>query len=658
MKISTVIDHIDSGHMALPEFQRGYVWNRNQVRGLFESLYKGHPVGGLLVWATESHGAASRGNATLASGTVKLLLDGQQRITSLYGVVRGRPPAFFDGNPKSFTDLRFNLDTEAFAFYQPVKMRDDPKWIDVTAVLSGPANRITQLLEPLKNDPEVLTYMGQCQLLRSILDRTLHVEEVTGADKTVDVVVDIFNRVNSGGTKLSQGDLALAKICSDWPEGRDALRAQLATWKKDGLDFSLDWLLRCINVVVTGEARFTHLHDRSADDIKAGLKNASKHIDTCLNLIGGRLGLDHTQVFFSKFAVPVMVRLLDRFPGGLSGPDRDRLLFWYFQTGMWGRFSGSVESIIDSDLGALEAAVAQPDATVGQAIDALLKQLRLSHGNLRALPEHFDGHNLGARFYSVLYALTRLGDAQDWDSGLTLKSGMHGKMSRLEVHHIFPKAKLKKLHIKPRHINALANFCFLTKSANLEILDGDPAVYLPAVEDKHPGALASQWIPADRTLWTLSNWEAFQAARRELLANALNQQMMALLHGDAHWLESDPLTLAMDVPVRTIDIPGGVADAEEEAKLQAIDDWVQQQGLPAGEIGYELVDDVTGQPLAVLDLAWPRGLQTDLSDPVAVLLNETDELRQMVQDAGYRVYRTAGFFRNYVEDKVLDRSAG
>ena len=77
MKISTILDHIDSGHMALPEFQRGYVWNRDQVRGLFDSLYRRHPVGGLLVWATESMGATHRGDGVLAPGIVKLLLDGQ-----------------------------------------------------------------------------------------------------------------------------------------------------------------------------------------------------------------------------------------------------------------------------------------------------------------------------------------------------------------------------------------------------------------------------------------------------------------------------------------------------------------------------------------------------------------------------------------------------
>ncbi len=74
MKISTILDHIDSGHMALPEFQRGYVWNRDQVRGLFDSLYRRHPVGGLLVWATEAKTATHRGDGSLAAGVVKLLM--------------------------------------------------------------------------------------------------------------------------------------------------------------------------------------------------------------------------------------------------------------------------------------------------------------------------------------------------------------------------------------------------------------------------------------------------------------------------------------------------------------------------------------------------------------------------------------------------------
>ena len=154
MKISTILDHIDSGHMALPEFQRGYVWNRDQVRELFDSLYRRHPVGGLLVWATESKTAAHRGDGPLAAGVVKLLLDGQQRMTSLYGVVRGKPPKFFDGNAKAFTGLRFHLDTETFEFYQPVKMKDDPLWIDVTELMKKGTAGLGEFVTRLTAQPD------------------------------------------------------------------------------------------------------------------------------------------------------------------------------------------------------------------------------------------------------------------------------------------------------------------------------------------------------------------------------------------------------------------------------------------------------------------------------------------------------------------------
>jgi hypothetical protein len=244
MKISTILDHIDSGHMALPEFQRGYVWNRDQVRGLFDSLYRRHPVGGLLVWATESKTADHRGDGPLAAGVVKLLLDGQQRMTSLYGVVRGRAPKFFDGNAQAFTGLRFHLETETFAFYQPLKMQGDPLWIDVTELMqkgtAGLGEFVIRLTSVPELAPKVGGYVGRLSRLLGIVEVDLHNEEVTGPDKTLDVVVDIFNRVNSGGTKLSKGDLALAKICADWPDARDTMKAKLREWNKAGFQFNLD----------------------------------------------------------------------------------------------------------------------------------------------------------------------------------------------------------------------------------------------------------------------------------------------------------------------------------------------------------------------------------------------------------------------------------
>ena len=137
MKLTTILDQIDMGSIALPEFQRGYVWNRDQVRNLMTSLYRGHPVGSLLVWETQTDQVTdhARGDGKLSAGTVKLLLDGQQRITSLYGIIRGKAPQFFEGNTQSFTGLYFNLKEEDFAFYMPTRMEGNPLWISVTELM-------------------------------------------------------------------------------------------------------------------------------------------------------------------------------------------------------------------------------------------------------------------------------------------------------------------------------------------------------------------------------------------------------------------------------------------------------------------------------------------------------------------------------------------
>jgi len=647
MKISTILDHIDSGHMALPEFQRGYVWNRDQVRGLFDSLYRRHPVGGLLVWATESKTAARRGDTPLISGVVKLLLDGQQRMTSLYGVVRGRAPKFFDGHTLAFTGLRFHLESETFAFYQPVKMQGDPLWIDVTELMQNGTAGLGEFVTQLTAQPELVTkvgdYVGRLSRLLSVTDIDLHVEEVTGKDKTLDVVVDIFNRVNSGGTKLSKGDLALAKICADWPKARDTMKAKLKDWAKADFHFNLDWLLRSVNTALTGEAKFQYLHDKSAEEIQDGLKRAIKHIDTSLNLISGRLGLDHDQVFFGRFGVPVLVRYLDQRNGPMDAKEQDKLLFWFVQAGMWGRFSGSTESFIDKDLEALEG----PDG----GLNKLLEQLRLWHGGLRAEPGHFTGWSLGARFYPVLYLLTRMGIARDWGTGLPLKSSMLGKMSKLEVHHIFPKAQLykHKLNFRRAEVNALANFCFQCKETNLEISDRLPEEYFPVFEERHPGGLTSQWIPNDPELWKIENFRDFLEARKVLLADELNRRMEELLHGDLVWLEG---RMPPDTPV-IARILGGITSEEEEDQLDALNNWIEAHGLPRGTLAYDFADPATGKQKAVFDLAWPNGIQEELSQPVAVLLNEGLETISIASQAGFRCFTAVEEFQCYVNREIL-----
>lgn len=658
MKISAILDHVDSGHIALPEFQRGYVWKGDQVRGLMDSLFRRHPVGSLLVWVTGSDGAQTRGEGGLPPGVVKLLLDGQQRITTLYGIIRGRPPRFFDGDARAFTGLHFHLESDEFSFYQPIKMKDDPLWVDVSDLMRSGNDGIGAYVERFSARPELAgaipRYLGKLNRLLGIGDVDFHVDEVTGADKSVDVVVEIFNRVNSGGTKLSAGDLALAKICADWPDARETMKKALQRWREAGYDLDMDWLLRCVNTVVRGEAKFTHLHDVTADEMQDGIERAEKAIDTLLNLIAGRLGLDHDRVLFGRYALPVMVHYLDRRGGHLANhKERDRLLYWYVHAAMWGRFSGLTETHIDQDLEALNP--------VEGGIDRLIEKMRLWHGGLTIEPGHFSGWSRGARFYPLLYLLTRVGEARDWGTGLPLKADLLGKMSQLEMHHIFPKAILYK-HEKgydKTDVNAVANFCFLTKDTNLEILATPPEEYFPKIEEAHPGALASQWIPMDPHLWKLENYPDFLEERRRLLARAASESLLSLLHDDVPEALREATTPPVDsvvtkpAPPPRAAILGGIESEEEEQTLAELNEWVEEHGLAPGKLAYELVDEGTGTQRAVLDLAWPRGLQEGLSEPVAVLIGEPQEVLAIAGAHGFRYFTDAEAFRRYVVGEIL-----
>ena len=112
----------------------------------------------------------------------------------MYGV---RAPTFFEGNDRAFTDLCFHLEEERFAFYQPIKMRDDPMWIDVTELLQKGVGTMIQKFTKHPDYRERLDEILPClNRVDGIKEIDLHIEEVIGEDKTSDVVVDIFNRVN------------------------------------------------------------------------------------------------------------------------------------------------------------------------------------------------------------------------------------------------------------------------------------------------------------------------------------------------------------------------------------------------------------------------------------------------------------------------------
>jgi hypothetical protein len=629
-KLTTILDQIDSGTMLLPEFQRGYVWNRDQVRGLMRSLHLGYPVGSLLVWETETDPGSVRGAGQVGAGIKLLLLDGQQRITSLYGIVRGRPPAFFEGDAAAFAGLRFNVEEQTFEFYAPAKMRDDPRWVDVTALfVNGLEPQIAALYADPASAPHIVTYMTRLTKLRSILEREFHEEKITGSDKGVDAVVEIFNRVNSGGTKLSKGDLALAKLCAEWPEARATMRAHLQTWKNAGFDFNLDWLLRNVNAVATGRALFEALENVPSDTFADALGSSAKYISGFLDTVSGRLGLDHNRVLMGRYAFPVVSRFLHRNGGVFAdGAQRDRMLFWYIHSALWGRFAGSTETVLTQDYETLSR----------DGIDGLINNLtRWRGGNLTIDGQDFEGFGRGSRFYPLLYLLTRVLGARDLGTGLPLKSEMLGHLTSLQVHHIFPKALLYKSGYQRAEVNAVANFCFLTQQTNLAIGKRSPEEYFAEVEAKQPGALTSQWIPMDRRLWHPDRYLDFLAARRELLAKAANDFLIELRDGATQPAE----------PLRRIGVLG---EEETDDRAQQVQNLVAElagMSFAQPQIDSEIADPRDGRVLAIAEAFWPEGLQAGMGEPVVLELDPGSELSRLTE-LGYQVFTSIEAMRRYV----------
>jgi hypothetical protein len=244
--------------------------------------------------------------------------------------------------------------------------------------------------------------------------------------------------------------------------------------------------------------------------------------------------------------------------------------------------------------------------------------------------ENLTGVNRGSRFYPLLYLLTRVHGARDFDTGLPLSSHLLGRLASLEVHHVFPKALLARHGYDTAARNAIANFAFLTQETNLAIGSQPPATYFPSYESKNPGVLVSQWVPTDPDLWRPERYEDFLAARRELLADAANELLEALRRGgDRPAEEVEPQPVARVV----------VADPDA-VRLAALAQEATGHGLARAELDYEIVDPDTGELQARADLAWPDGLRQGLTDPVAYLLEPDEDMERRLGQLGFRFFVT------------------
>ncbi|WP_053160969.1 hypothetical protein [Streptomyces caatingaensis] len=322
-----------------------------------------------------------------------------------------------------------------------------------------------------------------------------------------------------------------------------------------------------------------------------------------------------------------------RFPDAMT---RDRLFYWYVHSFLWGRHTGATETALNQDLRALDEG----------GVDLLIEVLRRSRGGqLEVRPDDFVGSSKGARFYPLLYMLTRVHGAQDMVSGVPLREGMLGRLNSLQVHHIFPKSRLRAQGYNPAEINAIANFCFLTQDTNLRIGSRRPADYLPETAMNVPDALASQWIPMNPKLWHTDKYLDFLAARRELLAGAANDFLERLHDGPS------PVGLAPS-PDSLLPHSGPVVDEpapeDEVPGLAALLRELGQAGYASPELDSEVTDPHNGAAITVAAAYWPHGLQAESGAPVVLTLDPTPEEQAALEASDYRVFHSADALRRYI----------
>ena len=229
-KVEDLIRSISKGEFFLPEFQRGYVWSADQVKKYFQSLYSGYPTGSFLLWKSEEPIKTKGSDTPDTDGSKLLILDGQQRLTTLYTMMKGTTPAWFEG--KSIrTDLYFNLVTQEFQYYQKTLMEGKSEWINVATFLQkGMVEFVKQC--GAGTSKYLTDHFDKFAQLESIHKYDYYIQEIN--EQEPDKVVDIFNLVNSEGTRLSKTDLSLALVTSRWDECKESIRNASDKYSKRG----------------------------------------------------------------------------------------------------------------------------------------------------------------------------------------------------------------------------------------------------------------------------------------------------------------------------------------------------------------------------------------------------------------------------------------
>jgi hypothetical protein len=526
--IDTLLTWVKSGEIAIPEIQRPFVWEATKVRNLLDSLYQGYPVGYLIAWRNPT---VKLKDGTPSAGK-RILIDGQQRVTALMAALLGREVLTKDYETVRIR-IAFHPQEERFEVANPA-IRKDLAWIEDVAEVFAPEASLTELTDTYseKNPAADRRRVSRVlEKLRKIINNHVGVIELAD-DLDIETVTEIFIRVNSAGTELSQADFAMSKIAVNEAYGGNLLRKAIdyfchlavapeflsriekgdkafvaseflpqMRWLKDTNDDIYDpTYTDMLRVAFTSEFGRGKLQDLVAllsgrnfetkqfeeviaEDSFGRLKKGvlafinKTHFDR-ITMILRSGGFVTSALIGGQNAVNFAYILYLRGRAeGIPAADIERLVRrWYAMSVLRGRYTGSPETAFDFDIRQIEAR-----GLASYAKSVIENELPDSFWT-GMLPQLMDTSS-GQSPYFLAYqaAQVKLGDKGFLSRDITVLDLL---MNRSDVHHVYPKKHLKAQGLSRGRYNQIANFVLAQSEINIAIGDKAPERYFKELAEQ------------------------------------------------------------------------------------------------------------------------------------------------------------------------------
>ena len=561
---------VSRGELQLPEMQRQYVWRATRVRDLLDSLYRGYPSGLILAWrSSEDVDTRDFAIATAKSegGSRMLLLDGQQRLTSLSAVLNGLPvevrgrkkPVEIlvnleyemtrestddemvedgdevedeaedeveeddvdeaedeDENENADAPRTLGLEKRLFVVYSRA-LASKKNWVTVSEIFRKDNSEILKERGiDLASDSELVwAYIHVMDKVRKIKDYTYRID-VLEDTMSYDEVTEIFVRVNSLGARLRGSDLALAQITARW---RSSLRLFLdyqAELDSSGLDVEISTIIRTLVAHATNQSKFDYVNSISQERLEESWKQTTRSLTFALDFIKSELGIHTSQLLSSPFLLTTLAYWSHQRNYSVKSDEQRLMRRWALLVNAKGRYSrGSSQDLLNQDLAVIRDRGGPQE---------LMERLRQQVGRLEIEPADLVARNARSGLFRNMFLVFASDGARDWETQLPISPNHMGKANRLQFHHIFPRKFLadSRPELRKTEIDDIANLAFISGSTNQSISAKPPYEYLLNVlEQSGPAALEKQCVPTDPSLWRAERYEDFLNERRRLIASRL-----------------------------------------------------------------------------------------------------------------------------------------